>query len=423
MAFVFGCRGVNTVNAVHWMSNSGTPIRKQYSRLEVSVFEYFGGNYSWDLGVLMALQLGGHPSEIDEAARPLKPLAANPAAKNSPELQSAWLESWLAIARKLEKKASIDEAEGHLLSAAAKYRRACIYYQQADRMGPHNDPRKEQAYRMMLETFQKATVLAGVPMEWVEIPYETTSLPALFLPATTGAGPRPCIIGFDGFDVTKEWTYLIGMGDALGARGVSVLLVDHPGVGLALRDRNLPTLVEMERPAAACVDYLEQRNDVDARIGIMGMSLGGYYAPRAAAFEKRIKACVAWGARWDNAGSHGRILRDPDAARSVPDWIDHALKVYGQPDIESCAAMIERMTLDGVADKIECPLLVVHGENDRQVPGDQAQRTVDAAVNSSRRDLRVFTVEEGGAEHVNGDNFSLAIDYIADWFADIFETN
>ncbi|MEX0922135.1 MAG: alpha/beta fold hydrolase [Rhodovibrionaceae bacterium] len=384
------------------------------------MFEYFGGNYSWDLGVLMALQLGGHPSEIDSACRALKPWAAREDAKTNPEVQTAWLEAWLGIAEKVSAKAAADEKNGHLLSAASKYRRACVYYQTAERMAPHGDPRKQESYRRYLETFKLAVTLAAVPMEWVEVPYEGTTLPCLFLPGA-GQGPRPCMLGFDGFDVTKEWTYLSGMAPELARRGVSVLIVDHPGVGQALRDRGLPAVVETERPAAACLDYLAGRQDVNERVGIMGMSLGGYYAPRAAAFEPRLAACVAWGARWDNAGSHGRILRDPNAARSIPGWIDHALWVYGQPDVDSCAAMIAKMTLEGVAEKIACPLLVVHGENDRQVPGAQARQTVEAAVNSPRAELRVFTVEEGGAEHVNGDNFSLAIDYIADWCAEVLE--
>ena len=384
------------------------------------MFEYFGGNYSWDLGVLMALQLGGHPSEIDEACRALKPLAAREDAKTNPEVQAEWLGAWLAIADKVSAKAVEDEANRNRLSTANKYRRACVYYQTGERMGGHDDPRKQQAYRRYLKTFEKSARLAKVPMDWVEVPYEGTSLPSLFLQGA-GEGPRPCMIGFDGFDVTKEWTYLSGMAPELARRGVSVLIVDHPGVGLALRDRGLSAVVETERPAGACLDYLQGRDDVNGEVGIMGMSLGGYYAPRAAAFEPRLKACVAWGARWDNAGSHGRILRDPNAARSIPGWIDHALWVYGQPDADSCAEMIAQMTLEGIADRIACPLLVVHGENDRQVPGEQARQTVEAAINSPRAELRVFTAEEGGCEHVNGDNFSLAIDFIADWCAEVLE--
>lgn len=382
------------------------------------MFEYFPGNYSWSLGVLMAVQLGGELSEIDEACSPLKALAARPDARTNPDVQSAWLARWCNLAEKLMAKAGADAAAGHRLSAAKKYRRACIYFQQAERMGSHTDPGKAAAYRQMLDAFALSVQLGGEPLEWVEVPYASTSLPALFVPGE-GSGPWPCMIGFDGFDVTKEWTYLVGAAHAMRRRGVAMLIVDHPGVGLALRERGLTAVVETEKPASACIDYLESRTDTNGRYGIMGMSLGGYYAPRAAAFESRLSACVAWGARWDNAGSHGRILRDPDAARSIPGWLDHALWVYGQKDIEGCAAMIARMTLEGVADRIRCPLLVVHGENDRQVPGEQARMTVDGAVNSPRRDLRVFTVEEGGAEHVNGDNFSLAVDFIADWTADI----
>jgi fermentation-respiration switch protein FrsA (DUF1100 family) len=153
------------------------------------------------------------------------------------------------------------------------------------------------------------------------------------------------------------------------------------------------------------------------------MSLGGYYAPRAAAFENRLAACVAWGARWDNAGSHGRILRDANAARSVTNWVEHALWYYGAETADEACERIAQMTLEGVADRITCPLLVVHGSHDRQVPLDQAERTVRAAVNSPRADLRVFTEVEGGAEHVSGDLFSPAIDYIADWVAEVLRSS
>ena len=85
--------------------------------------------------------------------------------------------------------------------------------------------------------------------------------------------------------------------DEFAKRGVSCLLVDQPGVGEALRFGGLHAIAESERWAAAALDYLETRKDVDGkRVGMMGWSLGGYYAPRAAAFEKRFRLCVAWGA-------------------------------------------------------------------------------------------------------------------------------
>ncbi len=228
------------------------------------------------------------------------------------------------------------------------------------------------------------------------------------------------MIHFDGFDVTKEWMYLCGISREFAARGISTLMVDHPGIGAALRLQGLAMNPESERWASAAMDWLETRDDVDARrVGVVAMSLGGYYAPRAAAFEKRLAASVAWGARWENSGSHGRILRDPNAARSVTNWVEHALWYYGAKTTDEAYNKIAQMTLDGIADRITCPLLVVHGENDRQVPTEQAERTVRAAVNSPRAELRVFTQAEGGAEHVGGDLFSPTIDYIADWVAEV----
>jgi dienelactone hydrolase len=383
------------------------------------MFEYFPTHYSWNLGLLMAAQLGGELNEIDQACRPLIEVAKRPGVREDPEAQALWVSRWREVAGKVEDAARKDEAASHPLSAGRKYLRACVYYMTAERMASHRKPEKLDLYRKMLACFRKGAELRGEPIEFLDIPFEGMTLPALFYRAP-GEGRRPAMIHFDGFDVTKEWMHLCGMAREFAARGVSSLMVDHPGIGGALRLQGLSTGPETERWAKAARDYLETRADVDARrVGVTAMSLGGYYAPRAAAFEKRLACCVAWGARWDNSLSHGRILRDPNAARSVTGWVEHALWVYGAKTPDEAADKIALMTLDGVADKIECPLLVVHGANDRQVPVDQAQKTIDAAVNSPRRDLRIFTAEEGGAEHVQGDQFSLAIDYMADWVADV----
>lgn len=385
------------------------------------MFEYFPNHYSWNLGLLMAVQLGGELTECDEACRPLMEMAKRP--RDDPEAHRLWVEAWGALARKLAGKAAADEAAGHPLAAGRKYRRAAIYFMTAERMASRKTPAKMELYRAYLDAFRKSVELRREPIEFVEVPYENTTLPALFYRAP-GGGRRPAMIHFDGFDVTKEWMHLSGMATEFAARGISTLMVDHPGVGAALRFQNMPTSHESERWAKAAMDFLERRADIDAtRVGIVAMSLGGYFAPRAAAFEKRLACCIAWGARWDNALSHGRILKDPNAARSVTGWVEHALWVYGARDADEAAAKIARMTLEGVAEKIECPLLVVHGENDRQVPPDQARLTVERAVNAQRRDLRIFTGAEGGAEHVQGDLFSLAVDCMADWAAEVLASS
>jgi dipeptidyl aminopeptidase/acylaminoacyl peptidase len=203
--------------------------------------------------------------------------------------------------------------------------------------------------------------------------------------------------------------------EEFAVRGINLLIVDTPGVGEMLRLRGVPSRYDYEVPATASVDYLETRSDVDPnRIGIMAVSLGGYYAPRAAAFEKRLKCCVAWGAHWDYHAvwERRRNLR-PDSPVSVPGF--QLAWVMGTDDFESAMEKLKDFRLAGVMEKIECPLLIVHGENDRQVHLVDAHNAFAAATGTAVKELKVFTKEEGGDEHCQLDNRSLAVDYITDW--------
>ncbi|HEY6892534.1 MAG TPA: prolyl oligopeptidase family serine peptidase [Rhodanobacteraceae bacterium] len=351
----------------------------------------------------------------------MRAIAERPDARNDPDAQSAWITAWSDLGKDVESLARRDEDAGHPWSAGRKYRRACVYYFTAERMASHKSPEKLVLYGAMTRCFKRYAALRDEPVEFVTIPFENTTLPALMYRAPH-PGPRPAMIHFDGFDVTKEWMHLCGIAEEFGVRGISTLMVDHPGVGAALRLQHLAMNLESERWASAALDWLEARPEIDAtRVGVIAMSLGGYYAPRAAAFEPRLACCVAWGARWDNDGSHGRMLRDPQAARSVTGWLDHALWYYGAENEAEAAKKIASMKLDGVVQRITCPLLVAHGIHDRQVPVEQAQRTLEAAKRSSRAELRLFGDDEGGVEHCSGDQFSTAIDAMADWVADVLQ--
>jgi fermentation-respiration switch protein FrsA (DUF1100 family) len=103
---------------------------------------------------------------------------------------------------------------------------------------------------------------------------------------------------------------------------------------------------------------------------------------------------------------------------SVPGYVEHAQWVLGTKSIEETRAVVKQMTLAPIADKITCPFLIVHGENDRQIPLWHAEKAYAAAVNSPDRELKVFQLADGGAEHCGADNGSLIVDYIADWAAE-----
>ena len=380
------------------------------------MFEYFPNNYTWSLAVMSAMNRGGQISEIDEACRSLKEVAGVKALLGDQTQQRAWFESWMKLAERVERLGQADEQAGHGLSAGRKYLRAGIYYLLAERMPSHKDPRRLDAYKRGIEVYRKGLELRREPVEFLEIPFGEHRLPAYFSKAP-GPGRAPCVVHFDGLDVTKELIYP-AVAEEFRRRGISTLIVDHPGVGAALRLLNLPSGPDTEKPAAACVDYLETRDDVDPkRIGIMALSLGGYYAPRAAAFEQRFACCVAWGAIFDYGLTASERLGGKGEP-SVPGYAEHLNWVFGKNRIEDTLEVVKQMTLEGVADKITCPLLVIHGENDRQVPLWHAERTIEAAVNSPERELKVCRLADGAAEHCGADNGPLIVDYMTDWVAE-----
>lgn len=381
------------------------------------MFEPFPGNYIWNLGVNLALIGGGNHGEIDVACRPLREAAAAGADAGSAQ----FFDSWIGVANQVVANAEVDLACGRAWSAAAKLFRACGYYLNAERLQSRDYPPRWEAYRLGLETFRRSMELAGEPMEFVEIAYGEASYPALFYRAPAAAGqPAPCVVTCNGLDSMKEQVFGNGFAQALARRGISTLLLDQPGTGEALRMRDLPGTHAAERWASPAVDYLLSRSDVDGtRIGMFGLSLGGYYAPRAAAFEPRFSLCAVMGANhgWGEMQKR-RLAREGE--NPVPHYWDHVRWVFDKPDMESFMAWAPNMSLDGVIERITAPFLVTHGVGDRQIPLEYAHRSFDQAVNSAARELRIFTERDFEIEHCGADNGTVARDFIADWIAERF---
>ena len=150
----------------------------------------------------------------------------------------------------------------------------------------------------------------------------------------------------------------------------------------------------------------------------MAYSMGGYYAPRAAAFEPRFAACVAWSGHYDYHAvwvERRRVLESGGTRASAPGF--QLPWVLGVPDMDAAMEKLKNYTLAGVAERIACPFLVVHGQDDAIVPVRYAKELF-AAAGSTNKTLKIFTMEEGGSGHGQGDNLQLGADFVADWLAE-----
>ena len=159
------------------------------------------------------------------------------------------------------------------------------------------------------------------------------------------------------------------------------------------------------------------RGDVDInRVGIVALSLGGYYAPRCAALDHRFTACVAWGAQWDVHelwANRLKLMREgKPVAMPVP--ADHVKWVFGVDTFEEAVEKFREFRLDGIVQKMACPFLLTHGTEDQQVSMAVAQKLYDA-VGSKDKTFKIYTPEQGGAQHCQRDYLTLVCDDIADW--------
>ncbi|MBX5489757.1 MAG: alpha/beta hydrolase [Chloroflexi bacterium] len=372
------------------------------------MYYFFPGNYMWSQAVNRAVQSGGAMGEVATV------VAALQAAARDYDYE-AWYRAWHTLGEHLWRQGERELAADHPRSARESFLRACSYYQWAIAYLDFDDPRKAAGHQRSVEAFGRFAALAEPPIERVEIPYEATSFPAWLVPGAGAAGRRAAVIFLPGLESTKEQA--LPFAQALAARGFSVLLPDGPGVGEAVLFRGLLNRYDYEVPGRAMFDSLVARPDIDAgRIAVVGISMGGYRAPRFAAFEPRLAALVAWGAVWDWAAVWAR--RVGNERGEVPTTHRHVMHVMGAHTLDEVAERVRNWRLEGVAHQIRCPVLITHGERDAQVPVEQAYALYEG-VGSAQKELKIFTAEEGGAAHCQNDNRLLAHAYIADWLEDV----
>ena len=383
-------------------------------------FTYFPENYRWSHGLLIGLNMapwgGAEIGEINRIGLRLKNCVGD---------DDAWFREWTREAQTVEARGRERLADGRTTSAAQYLQRASAYYHVGERFLQPKSKEGNEAFMCGVNCLRDAAKYIKRPrLDHVEIPYGETSLPAIFVHAepASASGKVPAMVFFDGLDVTKEIQYFKGVAD-LAARGIACLIVDGPGNGESIRFRNLYLRHDTEHYATPVYDYLAARPEVDpGRIGVMAISLGGYYAPRAAAFEPRFACCLAWGAQWDYQkiwlDRFERLERADTPSLSVA--AQHISWVLNASSQDDAIKRLAPFKLDGAVQKIACPFLMLHGEGDEQIPLSEAQKCFDA-VGSKNKTMKIFTREEGGYHHCQIDNQSICSAYMWDWLEQVLQ--
>lgn len=375
-------------------------------------FMYFPGHYRWSAALVLVLGSapygGAELGEVDAVGRRLLARVGDDA---------AWFEEWVAMAEAVAEDAEEAASCGRGLTAAGRYLRASSYYHIGERFRLPKDKTALDAYRRGVDCFGRyAALVDGPSVERVEIPFEGTSLPGYLAVPAAGGSRVPCVVFFDGLDITKELQFVRGVAELL-RRGVACLIVDGPGNGESVRFRGLALRPDYEAAGSAVLDHLSGRPEIDPeRVGVMGISLGGYYASRCAARDHRFVACVSWGAIWDYRATWERRIADSfQGAMSVAG--EHICWVLGCDTFDQALGLLAAYALDGVVQDLHCPYLLLHGARDEQIPLRDAQSLFDA-VGASDKELVVFDEHRGGATHCQNDRLTAATVVVADWFAD-----
>jgi dienelactone hydrolase len=314
-----------------------------------------------------------------------------------------WCAEWTRTAQNHELLAGEAEARGSPISAAEAYVRASLCYHFGKFVFFEDLDQYRAASAATAERYGRALEWLDPPAERVAIPYAGTTLPG-YLRKPRGAERPPVALIVCGLDSVKEEMHTFE--PLLHRRGLATLTFDGPGQG---ESEELAIEPAFEKVVAAILDWLAGRGDVDgARVGTAGVSLGGYYVARAAAYEKRLACAAAIGGPYDFG-----VIWD-----ELPGHTQNAVRIRSHtPDLEAARAAAESLTLKDDARRIEMPFLTIFGRKDRLIPPAQAER-LHAEMPSAKKRLVMY---EEGTHVCNNMPFAWR-PLVADWLAAHLDT-
>jgi len=344
--------------------------------------------------------------------------------------EETWINAWSVVAERLLRRAEEADRAGKRITASSTFLRAATYWRASLLYFSHPEDMRIALYaHFSSKCYERYLELSGDPGTYVEIPYENTFLPGYFYRSPVAAEKAPLLILTPGRDTWAEdtcWVY-----EAALRRGIHCLVYDGPGQGYALRLNNLRFRPDWENVVRPVVDFALDIPGIDpTRIGLMGLSFGAFLSTRAAAFEKRLKVCIA------NPGSisWGRSILDhfapPIRQKLVEEgpafllqtltgtaehaslgWLvrDYAWK-HGVPQAEVFKALLAYDNTS-VIDQIECEMLVMDGTE--EMARGQAQRLFDAL--RCPKHYLLFDDTSTAQAHCQIGAYSTATEYLFSW--------
>ena len=333
----------------------------------------------------------------------------------------SWYTSWEATA---DRVLALAERTQDPLSKGGAYMRASTYQRMAEFLIPPDDPKRPESFEKTGSYFFKGLDTLGVRYERITVPYGAGNLRALYYPGPQGAETKPLIMFGGGFDSILE-EYYPNFAEAALKRAYSVLTYEGPGQGQALRKYGLPYTPEWEKPVTAALDEFLHTHAKPSKIVLIGMSMGGYFAPRAAAFEERIDGIVAYDTMYDFGAIAGPLMaaaKNPLAINNISvSWAyRNALWTMGTKNVEETIEACAAYTLAPVADRIRQDVLILAGTEDHFVPIHQTADFEKALVNARSVTTRIFDRPSGGAGHCQGGALTLYHAAVFDWLLEKF---
>jgi len=352
-----------------------------------------------------------------------------------------YYKAWSATA---ERTLALAERTRDAQSKGGACLRAHSYFRVAEFFLPPSDPKRSIATQKNLSAFYDGLAALGVKCERMEAPYGNGyRLPMNYYPAEAQNRKNTLLVFQGGYDSTLEELYFDLVKDAHD-HGYDILTFNGPGQGLVLTEQKLPFTYEWEKPVSAVMDTFLAHHERPKKIALIGQSMGGYLAPRAAAFDDRFDGVVAYDVFFDMGEAARRFIPKPifwmrdhgmtGLAESLINWkksrspgtrwaLDNAMWTLGKEHPLDAIDEFQKYSLAGVAQRIKCDVLILAGAEDHFIPIEQVKQMQEALTSARSVTTKIYDRESGGAEHCQMGAPTLWHATLFDWLSEKFEVN